>query len=106
MAKKIGRREFVKESAKIGISAAIGSSFIYGLMDGSVHAVGKDAVDIAVSSGADYIKSTARAVDLLGGIEKFVPKDSRVAILPNTQSRHPGTYTKPEIVRAVVEQER
>jgi uncharacterized protein (DUF362 family) len=102
MAKKIGRREFVKESAKIGISAAIGSSFIYGLMDRSVHAAGKDAVDIAVSSGADYIKSTARAVDLLGGIEKFVPKDTRVAILPNTQSRHPGTYTKPDIVRAVI----
>jgi uncharacterized protein (DUF362 family) len=102
MAKKIGRREFVKESAKIGISAAIGSSSIYGLMDGSVHAVGKDTVDIAISSGVDYINGTARAVDLLGGIEKFVPKDSRVAILPNTQSRHPGTYTKPEIVRAVI----
>jgi len=36
-------------------------------------------------------------------MEKFVPRNSKVAILPNTQSRHPGTYTKPEIVRAVIE---
>ena len=101
MAKKIGRREFVKKSAKIGISAAVGSSFIHSLLDGSVHA-GHNTVDIAVSTGADYMKSTARAVDLLGGIEKFVPKDSKVAILSNTQSRHPGSFTKPDIVRAVI----
>ncbi len=102
MPNKIGRREFVKKSTQIGISAAIGGSFICDLMDGSVQVSGKQTVDIAVSSGADYIESTARAVDLLGGIEKFVPKDSKVAILPNTQSRHPGTYTKPDIVRSVI----
>lgn len=102
MAKKIGRREFVKKSAKIGISAAIGSSVIYELLDGSVHAFGKEKIDIAVVSGSDHIKSTISAVELLGGIRKYIPKDSKVAILPNTQSRHPGTYTKPEIVRAVI----
>ncbi len=102
MENKIGRREFVKKSAQIGISAAIGGSFICDLMDGSVQVSGKLTVDIAVSSGTDYIESTARAVDLLGGIEKFVPKNSKVVILPNTQSRYPGTYTKPEIVRSVI----
>jgi len=102
MAKKIGRREFVKKSAKIGFSAAVGSSVIYQLVDGSICAFGEEKIDIAVVSGSDYLNSTTRAVELLGGIKKFVPKNSKVAILPNTQSRHPGTYTKPEIVRAVI----
>lgn len=102
MARKIGRREFVKESAKIGFSTFVGSSVIFQLIDSSVFAFGKEKIDIVVVSGGDYGKSTTRAVELLGGIGKFVPKNSRVAILPNTQSRHPGTYTKPEIVRAVI----
>ncbi|MBC8357944.1 MAG: DUF362 domain-containing protein [Candidatus Aminicenantes bacterium] len=102
MAKKIGRREFVKKSAKIGFSAAVGSSAIYQLVDGSICAFGEEKIDIAVVSGSDYLNSTTRAVELLGGIKKFVPENSKVAILPNTQSRHPGTYTKPEIVRAVI----
>jgi len=102
MAKKIGRREFIKKSAKIGFSAAVGSSAIYQLVDGSICAFGEEKIDIAVVSGGDYLNSTTRAVELLGGIKKFVPKNSKVAILPNTQSRHPGTYTKPEIVRAVI----
>ena len=29
-------------------------------------------------------------------------KGDKVAILPNTQSRHPGTYTNPDVVRAVI----
>jgi len=102
MAKKIRRREFVKEAAKIGFSAAIGSSTIYQIMNSFPRAFGKENIDIAVVSGSDYMNSTTRAVELLGGIEKFVPKDSKVAILANTQSRHPGTYTKPEIIRAVI----
>ena len=102
MIKKIGRREFVKKTAKIGFSAAIGSSTIYQIMNSSPRAFGKENIDIAVVSGSDYMNSTTRAVELLGGIEKFVPKDSKVAILANTQSRHPGTYTKPEIIRAVI----
>jgi uncharacterized protein (DUF362 family) len=36
-------------------------------------------------------------------MDKFVPKGSRVAILPNVQRWHPGTFTKPEIVRAIVQ---
>lgn len=102
MTKKIGRREFVKKSAKVGLSAAVGSSFIYQLMDGSIRAFAGERVDIAVASGSDYFKNTSKAVELLGGIKKFVPKKSKVAILANTQSRHPGTYTKPELLRASI----
>ena len=97
MAKKIGRREFVKSTAKIGISAVLGGSVISQF---SCSQAGM--CDIAVASGEDYLVSTGFAVSLHGGIEKLVKKGSKVAILPNTQSRHPGTFTKPDIVRAVI----
>lgn len=97
MAKKIGRREFVKRTAQISFSAMIGGSV---LSQFSCSQAAK--CDIAVASGSDYLSSTNKAVELLGGMEKFVKKGSRVAILPNTQSRHPGSYTKPDVVRAVI----
>jgi len=97
MAKKIGRREFVKRTAQISFSAMIGGSV---LSQFSCSSAAK--CDIAVASGSDYVSNTNKAVELLGGMEKFVKNGSRVAILPNTQSRHPGSYTKPDIVRAVI----
>ncbi len=97
MAKEIGRREFVKRTAKIGFSAIIGGSV---LSPFSCSPAAK--CDIAIASGSDYLSGTRKAVELLGGMEKFVKNGSRVAILPNTQSRHPGSYTKPDIVRAVI----
>ena len=97
MAKKIGRREFFKRTAKIGISAVVGGSVLSHL------SCSKAAeCDIAVVSGGDYRSSTIKAVEFLGGIEKFVHKGDKVAIFPNTQSRHPGTYTNPDVVRAVI----
>ncbi len=97
MAKKIGRREFVKRTAQISFSALIGGSVL------SPFSCSQSAkCDIAVASGSDYSGSTRKAVELLGGMGRFVKKGSRVAILPNTQSRHPGTYTKPDIVRAII----
>ncbi len=97
MAKKIGRREFVKRTAQIGFSAVIGGSV---LSQFSCSQTG--ACDVAVASGSDYLSCTSKAVELLGRMEKFVKKGSRVAILPNTQSRHPGSYTKPDVVRSVI----
>jgi uncharacterized protein (DUF362 family) len=97
MANKIGRREFVKRTAQISFSAVIGGSV---LSQFSCSQAAK--CDIAVASGSDYLSSTSQVIELLGGMERFVKKGSRVAILPNTQSRHPGTYTKPDVVRAVI----
>jgi len=97
MVKKIGRREFVKKTAQVGFSAVIGGSVLSHFSCSQAA-----ACDVAVVSGPDYLSSTGKAVELLGGMENFVKKGSRVAILPNTQSRHPGTYTKPDIVRSVI----
>ena len=103
MDKKIGRREFFKKSAKIGISAAVGYGFAACAPGEKAVPAVEETVDIAVATGSDYFASTVKAVDGVGGMSKFVPKGARVAILPNSQSRHPGTYTKPEVIKAVVE---
>jgi uncharacterized protein (DUF362 family) len=103
MNKKFGRREFFKKSAKIGLSAAIGYGFV-SCSGGEEEATSEvESADIAVAMGSDYFNNTVKAVEAVGGMSTFVPKDARVAILPNSQSRHPGTFTKPEVIQAVVE---
>jgi uncharacterized protein (DUF362 family) len=103
MSEKLNRRGFLKRSAQFGVSAVAGSSLVSSILGKSyLYAGGTSGLDIAAVSGQDYGKNTVKAIDLLGGIGKFVPKNSKVALLPNTQSKHPGTYTKPEILRAVI----
>jgi len=104
MGKKIGRRDFLKNSAQLGLTAAVGGT-VLSRLGGGMHAGASIAndIDIAVVNGADYHKSTLKAVDMLGGISRFVPKGAKVALLPNAQRWHPGTFTKPEIVKAVIQ---
>lgn len=100
----IGRREFITSSARYGLTAAVGGAalghFVYAP---KARAMAHGAHDIAVVEGADYYANTLKAVEILGGIDLFVPKGARVAILPNVQRWHPGTFTKPGIVRAIVQ---
>ena len=101
MALKIGRREFFKKSAQAGLALAVGRELAAGAKPAGAGPTAKAAV-VAVGIGADYEKATMLAVELVGGIRKFVPKKARVALLPNVQSRHPGSFTKPEVLRAVI----
>ena len=104
MGNKIGRREFLRKSARYGLTAAVGGSAIGHFVDApKVQAMARGAYEIVVVEGADYYKSTMKAVEFLGGMDAFIPKGARVAILPNVQRWHPGTFTKPEIVRAIVQ---
>jgi len=101
MALKIGRREFFKKSAQAGLALAVGRELAAAGWSAGAGLAAKAAV-VGVGIGADYEKATMLAVELLGGIKKFVPKQARVALLPNVQSRHPGSFTKPEVLRAVI----
>jgi uncharacterized protein (DUF362 family) len=104
MGNKIGRREFIKKSARYGLTAAVGGSALSHFVDAPIaRAMARGAHDMAVAEGADYYASTKKAVELLGGMDHFIPKGAKVAILPNVQRWHPGTFTKPEIVRAIVQ---
>jgi len=102
MAETINRRDFFRKSMKAGLVAAAGTPILARLSISSLPAQARGLVDVAAVSGSDYLQSTIKAVEILGGMKTFVPKGSRVALLPNVQSRNPGTFTKPEILRAVI----
>jgi hypothetical protein len=100
--RKLNRRDFIKRSAGTG-AALLGAKALWPSAGHGLSLAGvADPPDIAVVQGPNYGAGARKAVDLLGGMRRFVAKDARVAILPNAQSNHPGTFTKPDIVRAVV----
>jgi uncharacterized protein (DUF362 family) len=104
MKKKMSRREFFKTGASIGFASFFaGKVFSSDGTSGYPFVTAGDGIDISVAVSSDAYKNTREAIKLLGGIEKFVPKNSKVAILPNSQSNHPGTYTKQAIVEAVID---
>jgi len=102
MKDKIDRREFVKSSARLGVSFALGPGLAARLVSARPKDAPADNADVAVGVSADYGKAAEKAVALLGGMKVFVGKGAKVAILINVQSKNPGTYTKPEILRAVI----
>lgn len=97
MSKEITRREFLKTSAAIGAGSVLGTTMIPKITFGS------ETIDIGVAKGADYLENTKKAVELLGGMGRFVNKNSKVAILANPQRNNPGAFTKPEVVRAAIQ---
>ncbi len=102
MFSKLGRREFLTRTAKLGAGAVLGPKILSALADGPLAAQAADSPGVAVVSGSDYAAMTAKAVDLVGGIARFVPKGARVLLMPNVQSKNPGTFTKPEILRSAI----
>ena len=103
MTPKIGRRAFIKSGITLGTAALAGSRGLPLVKKKTTlltEAI--DNLDIASVSGSDYYKSTIKAVDLLGGMNKFVSKNSRVAVLINSAFRNPGTIVNPDIALAVI----
>jgi uncharacterized protein (DUF362 family) len=103
MKKRINRRTFIKKSAAIGASSFLGTSLLSTCSQKTSTALsGRTDIDVAVVQGENYFENAVRAVKQLGGMEAFVPREARVAILANPQSINPGAFTKPEIVRAAI----
>ena len=103
MPKNISRRNFIKGSARIGFSTALGGMLLSKAPKAFSFLEESELVDVSVVHSGNTYQSTHKAVEVLGGMQKFVPKGSKVALLPNVQRWHPGTFTKPEIVRAVIQ---
>jgi uncharacterized protein (DUF362 family) len=102
MKRSIERREFLKKGLKAGLTAAVGGPLLRQFAGVPLACLAKDVPDIAVVWGDDYGKNALQAIELLGGIERFVPKNSRVAILANVQSSHPGAFTSPAVLGAAI----
>jgi hypothetical protein len=99
MSDSITRRTFIKGSTALDVSSILGGS-----IDGWMHnpAFAASDIDIAAVQGADYFKNTIKAVELLGGMDKFVSRQAKVGLLINSSGDNPGSYVRPDITLAVI----
>ncbi len=99
MSESISRRTFIKGSSALGVTSILGGS-----IDGWIHkpAFAATDIDIAAVQGGDYFDNTIKAVELLGGMGKFVSKKARVGLLINSPWDNPGSYVRPDITLAVI----
>lgn len=101
--KKMTRRDFLRASAQTGLLLAAGHGVITG--GGTSWAAIETAPvpDLAVVTGSPE-KAVARAVDLLGGMKRFVKPGQRVVIKPNmsfAKTPDEAANTSPAVVAAV-----
>ncbi len=101
--KKMTRRDFLKASAQAGLLLAAGGSAIAKAGRAWATIESTPAPDLAVVTGSPE-KAVLRAVDLLGGMKRFVKPGQRVVIKPNMSfARTPdeAANTSPAVVAAV-----
>jgi len=97
----IPRREFLRRTAGLGAALA-GADALPRLLADAAPAPAAPA-DLAIAEGADYFAGTLKAVELLGGMPRFVRPGARVGILLNAPRwwTKPGSFTSPEVGLAV-----
>jgi len=93
----MNRREFLIKSALL--AGAMTGRVIFPEKD--LKAANQES-EIAVVEGENPSAQVQRALQLLGGIEKFVRRGDRVVLLPNPQGRGPGASTNAELVAETV----
>ncbi len=120
--KNLGRREFISRLSKAGIAVAgcgVAAYLLYDpkgprpgikakdlvtLADFSVPQ--KDGQTISIVQGSDRVKTVDKAIELLGGMERFVQPGDTVAIKPNVAFASPpmlGATAHPQLVAEVVQ---
>ena len=92
----MNRREFLKATLATGFYFAACRIFPDAL---------RDAYDVGIVKGTSYEKSTVEAIDLVGGIRKYVKPGDIVVVKPNIGFNAPPELkatTDPVVVRTVV----
>ena len=119
--KKMQRRKFLARAGKAGVSIAAAGFIAYKLYDQKGPNVGVDVGSlvtlpdfsvadktgrvISVVRGSSRIRAVNKAIELLGGIRRFINEGETVAIKPNVAFASPpmlGATTNPELVAEVV----
>lgn len=93
------RRSFIKRTAASGAAAFMGTSLLGKHVLSGI--LSKEA-DIAVVNGTDYLLNTQRAVEVMGGMKRFVSKGDRVGVLINSAFDTAGAYVHPDISLSVL----
>ncbi|RPI04868.1 MAG: DUF362 domain-containing protein [Ignavibacteriae bacterium] len=97
------RRMFLKTGALLGAGVLIQPN-ISSLFANSSLPPAAGAAGLAVVQGDDYYVNTVKSIEALGGMKKFIGNNSKVGLLVNSRYNKPGTYVKPEITLAVINQ--
>jgi uncharacterized protein (DUF362 family) len=118
--KKINRRSFLARGTKAALSVAAAGIIAKTLYDKTgpsgepetelvtlpdFSVVPKDGQRISIVKGGDRIQTVDKAIDLLGGIERFIKAGDVVVIKPNvafTTAPALGATTNPDLVAEVV----
>lgn len=117
----LGRREFLGRAVKTAVSIGAAGTVSYLLYDAKgpqreseseklvtlpdFSVAREPEKTISVVKGADRIKSVNKAIELLGGIKRFVKAGETVVIKPNVAFATPamlGATTNPQLVAEVV----
>jgi uncharacterized protein (DUF362 family) len=117
---KLGRRELLVRAAKAGLAVAAAGAVAYtacdkngpsaGMLDEALVTLPDFSVPaetgkaISVVKGSDRKQTVSKAIELLGGIERFVKAGDVVAIKPNVAFATPamlGATTNPDVVGEV-----
>jgi uncharacterized protein (DUF362 family) len=98
MKDNIDRREFVKRCAVAGVGVIAGSSISKAFDTGNL----PTGYEICSVVGDRYFDNATKAVEALGGMNKFVQRGNTVGILVNSPLENAGAFVKPDISLAVV----
>lgn len=103
---KMSRRDFLIRGAGAGLACAgLGILSAPDLLRAAVEPVLTDALDLAIAKGGDPASNTMKAIQALGGMERFVKEGDKVAIKPNpidAISPEIAASTNPAVVEMVV----
>jgi len=119
--KKLSRRQFLSRAGKASVSIAAAGTVAYLAYDSKGPAAGAEEQELvtlpdfsaphragqvmSIVKGSDRVKTVDKAIELLGGIERFVKPGETVAIKPNVAFASPpmlGATARPELVAEVV----
>jgi len=119
--KNFGRRQFIARACKAGVSIAAAGAASYLLYDRKGPKPGVKARDlvtlpdfsvpdvngrtISIVRGSDRVTTVDKAIELLGGIGRFVKPGETVALKPNVAFASPpmlGATARPELVAEIV----
>jgi uncharacterized protein (DUF362 family) len=95
------RRWFLKATAFTGASLGLGSSAITRFLSPSPAFAG-DGPDLVAVKGQDPFTTTVAAVEKIGGMKRFVPAESKVAVNANTSFKLPGSNVEPAVLLATL----
>jgi uncharacterized protein (DUF362 family) len=103
---KIKRRDFLKTGLMAGGAVILakhlaGSGYSLNPLMRYRSPASDEIPDIVTISGADPEKSMPGLLEPLGGIGQFVQSGQTVGLLVNSPWKHPGYYTKPDLVLSV-----